>query len=150
VYNDTQTNNYNKNMITIKISYEGGVAVYRQIVDQISHMVASGQLPENSELPPIRKLAKTILVNPNTIAKAYNELERNGIIYKKSGVGCFVNEHKSPFSDEERHKIIEDYVQQLLVKAYQLEFSHEDIIAKIERQIANQKLTNKNSKIKRG
>jgi GntR family transcriptional regulator len=122
-------------MYSIKISYEGGVPIYRQIVNQIKQLIASGRLPVDCELPPIRKLAQSIVVNPNTVAKAYKELEHQGVIYTKQGAGCFVSGKKSPLSDQERQRIIRDYVQQLLTQAHQLNFSYEDIVKEISLQL---------------
>ncbi len=122
-------------MYSIKISYEDGVPIYRQIVNQIKQLVASGRLPVGSELPPIRKLAQSIVVNPNTVAKAYKELEYQGVIYSRQGAGCFVSDRESPLSKQERQRILRDYVQQMLTQAHQLDFSYEDIINEINRQI---------------
>ncbi|MCF6176719.1 MAG: GntR family transcriptional regulator [Victivallaceae bacterium] len=123
-------------MYSIKISYEGGVPIYRQIVNQIKQLVASGRLAVGSELPPIRKLAQSIVVNPNTVAKAYKELEYQGVIYTKQGAGCFVSDQVSPLSADERVRILSEYVQQLLTQAYQLKFTYTDIIKEIDNQIA--------------
>ncbi len=122
-------------MYSIKISYEDGVPIYRQIVNQIKQLVTSGRLPVGSELPPIRKLAQSIVVNPNTVAKAYKELEYQGVIYSRQGAGCFVSDRESPLSEQERQRILRDYVQQMLTQAHQLDFSYEDIINEINRQI---------------
>ena len=127
-------------MYSIKISYEGGVPIYRQIVNQIKQLVASGRLAIGRELPPIRKLAHSIVVNPNTVAKAYKELEHQGVIFTKQGAGCFVSDKDSPLSEAERYRIMGEYVQQLLTQAHQLKFSHADIIKEIDNQI---KINNK-------
>ncbi len=122
-------------MYSIKISYAGGVPIYRQIVNQIKQLVASGRLAVGSELPAIRKLAQGIVVNPNTVAKAYKELEHQGVIYAKQGAGCFVSDKASPLSKQERSRILSEYVQQLLTQAHQLQFSYTDIIKELDNQI---------------
>ena len=127
-------------MHSIKISYEDGVPIYRQIVNQIKQLVASGRLGIGSELPPIRKLALSIVVNPNTVAKAYKELEHQGVIFTKQGAGCFVSAKESPLSEDERLRIMSEYVQQLLTQAHQLKFSYADIIKELDNQI---KINNK-------
>ena len=121
-------------MYSIKISYESGVAIYRQIVNQIKQLVASGRLTVDSELPPIRKLAQSIVVNPNTVAKAYKELEHQGVIYTKQGAGCFVSDQASLLSEAECSRILTDYVQQLLTQAHQLKFSYTAIIKELDKQ----------------
>ena len=122
-------------MYSIRISYEDGVPIYRQIVNQIKQLITSGRLTVGSELPPIRKLAQSIVVNPNTVAKAYKELEYQGVIFTKQGAGCFVADKGSPLSESERKRILRDYVQQLVTQAHQLQFSYADIIKELDKQI---------------
>ena len=74
----------------IQIDPSSGMPVYRQVMNQIKQAIASGVLKMDDQLPTIRDLAKEIQINPNTIAKAYNELEHEGAIYKKQGMGSFV------------------------------------------------------------
>ena len=74
----------------IHISTGDGVPIYLQIVQQVKLLVASGRLAPGEELPPIRVLADQILVNPNTVAKAYRELEREGTVATRPGDGVFV------------------------------------------------------------
>jgi GntR family transcriptional regulator len=121
-------------MYGIKLSYEDGVPIYRQIVNQLKQLIASGRLPAGSELPPIRKLAQSIVINPNTVAKAYKELEYQGIIYTRKGTGCFVSDKGSPLSKNERERIISEYVQQLLTQAKLLNYTYEEIIQEIDKQ----------------
>ena len=73
----------------ITISVADGVPIYRQIVNQIRYMVASGLLEPGEEIPPIRTLALQLRVTPNTIVKAYDELETAGILLKRRGAGTF-------------------------------------------------------------
>ena len=82
----------------IEISLEDGVPIYRQIVNQVKYLVASGQLIADEELPPIRTLAEQLLVTPNTIVKAYRELEAEGLVYKRRGAGTYVAEVASPLA----------------------------------------------------
>lgn len=126
-------------MYGIKLSYEGGVPVYRQIVNQLKQLIASGRLPVDSELPPIRKLAQNLIVNPNTVAKAYKELEYQGIIYTRQGAGSFVSGKESPLSTRERERIIGEYVQQLLTQAGLLNYTYEEIIREINKQFKREK-----------
>tara|TARA_B100000609_G_C17024144_1_gene335319 strand:- start:149 stop:529 length:381 start_codon:yes stop_codon:yes gene_type:complete len=121
-------------MYSIKINYEGGVPIYRQIVDQLKQLIATKRLSPGDELPPIRKLAQSLVVNPNTVAKAYKELEHQGIIFTKQGAGCFVSDKESPLSLQERERIIREYVQQLLNQADLLGFSYDDLIKEIDKQ----------------
>jgi GntR family transcriptional regulator len=72
------------------IEFHSGVPVYRQIINMISTAIANGTLKEGAQLPTIRTLCETLDVNPNTVAKAYRELELKGVISTERGSGCFV------------------------------------------------------------
>ena len=80
----------------LHISTNGGVPIYQQIVTQIKHMVASGRLRPNEEVPPIRVLAEQLRINPNTVARAYRELEAVGLLVSRRGSGTHVAEKGSP------------------------------------------------------
>ena len=112
----------------IQISLEDGVPIYRQIVSQVKYMVASRQLLPGEELPPIRVLAKQLLVTPNTIVKAYRELEVDGVVYKRRGAGTYVSEFSSPLARKERRKILASRVDALLAEARQMDFSFDDVL----------------------
>ena len=84
--------------------------IYRQIVNQIRYMVASGLLEPGEEIPPIRTLALQLTVTPNTIVKAYDELESAGIVRKRRGAGTYVSDGPSPLARRERNRIIEQRV----------------------------------------
>ena len=71
------------------------IPIYEQIRDKIIALIVSGTLAENDQLPSVRSLAKDTSVNPNTVAKAYQELERNGIIYSVPGRGSFISKPDS-------------------------------------------------------
>src|SRR5207302_8634319 len=68
-----------------------GVPIYLQIVNQVKYLVAAGRLLPGEELPPIRVLAERLVINPNTVARAYRELERAGVVTKRSTTGTFVS-----------------------------------------------------------
>jgi len=112
----------------IQISLQDGVPIYRQIVTQVKYMVASRQLLPGEELPPIRVLAKQLLVTPNTIVKAYRELEVDGVVYKRRGAGTYVSEFISPLARKERKKILASRVDALLAEARQMDFSFDDVL----------------------
>ena len=101
----------------IHISSNDGVPIYIQIVNQVKHLVASGRLTPGEEIPPIRALAQQLLVNPNTVARAYLELERTGIVTKRHGSGTYVSEVPSPLSRREKLKVLTQRADALLVEA---------------------------------
>ena len=98
--------------------------IYLQIIEAIKYHVATGTLSPHDELPSVRSLAKEYLINPNTVARAYLELERDGMIYKKRGMGTFVAEKETSMSQQEKMK--EDYNRMLL--AHCLSRRERDII----------------------
>jgi GntR family transcriptional regulator len=75
---------------------DGRVPIYQQIVQQVKYLVASGRLRPGEELPPIRVLAERLVINPNTVARAYRELERAGVVSKRSTTGTFVSAAGAP------------------------------------------------------
>lgn len=112
----------------ISINVREGVAIYRQIVNQVKYLVASGLLRPGEELPPIRTLALQLKVTPNTIVKAYDELEISGVVHKRRGSGTFVSDARPQLALRERRRIIEQRIDALLVEAHQLNFSADDIV----------------------
>jgi GntR family transcriptional regulator len=114
--------------VDININLADGVPIYRQIVNQVKYLVASGLLQPGEELPPIRTLALQLKVTPNTIVKAYDELEIAGVIHKRRGAGTFVSEGRPQVSLRERRRVIEQRIDGLLAEAHQLNFSADDIL----------------------
>ena len=121
----------------IKINLADGVPLYRQIVNQIRYMVATGVLVVGDELPPIRTLALELKVTPNTIVKAYGELEAAGVVRKRHGSGTFVSDGgPSRLATKERRRIIDERIDALLAEARQLDFSLDDLFKAIQRRHA--------------
>jgi GntR family transcriptional regulator len=122
--------------VDIRIDPADGVPIYRQIVNQIRYVVASGLLEPGDELPTIRALALQLKVTPNTIVKAYEELERAGVLEKRHGSGTFVSGASTRLADRERRRIIEQRIDALLAEAHHLGFSLEDLFKLIHRRQA--------------
>jgi GntR family transcriptional regulator len=120
----------------ITISVTDGVAIYRQIVNQVKYLVASGLLKPGEELPPIRTLALQLKVTPNTIVKAYGELETSGIVHTRQGSGTFVADARPQLGIRERRRIIEQRIDALLAEGHQLNFSADDILRMIRERKA--------------
>jgi GntR family transcriptional regulator len=113
----------------IHISAADGVPIYIQIVNQVKHLVGSGRLSPGEEIPPIRVLAEKLLINPNTVARAYLELERAGVVTKRHGSGTFVSESPSPLSRREKFKVLNQRADALLVEAGHLDIELDEVIA---------------------
>ena len=118
----------------IHISAGDGVPIYQQIVNQVKYLIASGRLEPGVEMPPIRVLAERLLVNPNTVARAYRELESAGVVEKRRTAGTYVSESGSPLARRERLKIIAERVDALLAEARQLGLGVDELIALIARR----------------
>ncbi|MCI0358818.1 MAG: GntR family transcriptional regulator [Planctomycetaceae bacterium] len=112
----------------IHISSHDGVPIYLQIVNQVKYLVASGRLAAGEELPPIRTLAERLLVNPNTVARAYRELELAGIVTKRRTAGTYVSDTTSPLARRERMKIVTERVDALLAEARQMNIDTDTLI----------------------
>jgi len=118
----------------IRISTTEGVPIYLQIVNQVKQLLSSGRLEAGEELPPIRVLAGQLLVNPNTVARAYLELERAGIVTKRHGSGTFVSNGGSPLARRERIKILTARANSLLAEAEHLGVELNDLIDLLRQQ----------------
>jgi len=128
----------------LHISTDDGVPIYFQIANQVKYLVASGRLAPGEELPPIRVLAQQLLVNPNTVARAYLELERDGVVVKRHGSGTYVSDNGSPLARKERLKILSQRVDALLVEARHMQVAPEELIKLVkEREQSMAPLQNK-------
>ncbi len=112
----------------IQIQPVSGTPIYLQIVNQVKYHVASEQLTPNEEMPPIRVLAEQLIINPNTVARAYLELERAGIVVRKRGSGTFVAESPPSVSKRQREKILSERVDGLLTEAKQLGVETDELL----------------------
>lgn len=112
----------------IHISPHNGIPIYLQIVNQVKYLIASGRLAPPDELPPIRVLAEQLVINPNTVARAYRDLEQAGILTSRRGAGTYVAEGGSPLARKERVRILTERVDGLLAEAHQLKFTTDELI----------------------
>lgn len=106
--------------------------IFSQIMEGVRLAVATGRVFAGERIPSIRDLAVELRVNPNTVARAYQELERSGLIESRRGMGYFVNaELNGSLADHERRKLLETRIEELLSAALELGFGPEDVIAAI-------------------
>ena len=112
----------------LQISTQDGIPIYQQIVNQIRYLIAAGRLQPGEELTPIRVLADQLTINPNTVARAYLELERAGIVTKQHGSGTYVSETRIPLPQREKNKILCRRVDALLAEARHLGVELADVI----------------------
>lgn len=112
----------------IQLNFKSGKPVYLQVVDQIKSAAASGALKAGEALPAIRPLAEELRVNRNTIAKAYGELESQGIIENRQGRGCFLADNHSPLKKDIRRKMLVEEIDQAVVQAHHLQFNRDEFL----------------------
>ena len=112
----------------IQLNFKSGKPVYLQVVDQIKSAAASGALQPGEPLPSIRPLAEQLRLNRNTIAKAYAELESQGVIETIAGKGCFVTQNNSPLKKAVREKMLADEIDAAIVQAHHLQVNEKDFL----------------------
>lgn len=112
----------------VHISPNDGIPIYQQIVNQVKFLVAARRLKPGDEVLPIRALAEQLLVNPNTVARAYRELESSGVLVSRQGSGTRVADAGSPLSRKEKMRLLRDRADTLLAEAYQLGVSLDDTV----------------------
>ena len=112
----------------LQINFKSGKPVYLQLVDQIKAAAAAGTVQTGEPLPSIRPLAEELRVNRNTIAKAYGELESQGVIETIPGKGCFVKANNSPLKKEVRRKLLEGEIDQVIVQAHHLQVGQQEFV----------------------
>ena len=118
-----------------QIDFKSGKPVYLQLVDQIRYAAASGTLRSGEPLPSIRPLAEELRVNRNTIAKAYAELESQGVIETIPGKGCFPKVNNSPFTKQVRQRLLVTEIDEAVVMAHHLSVDHEKFLALVKERL---------------
>jgi GntR family transcriptional regulator len=113
---------------------DDGVPIYLQIVNQVKFQVASGRLAPGGELPPIRVLAEQLRINPNTVVRAYRELELAGVVEKRGTTGTYISATASPLARRERLRILTERVDALVVEARQLGVPVDEVLELIRKR----------------
>jgi GntR family transcriptional regulator len=115
--------------VDLKINTSDGAPIYQQIVDQVKRSVAMGRLKPEDPLPSVRQLARDLTINPNTVARAYLELEHQGYIYKRHGLGAFVCAPVAGAVRRERNKLVAGLFEKAIVEAVSFGMSASEITA---------------------
>lgn len=116
----------------VRIHPASGVPLYLQIESQVKQAIAAQAVREDDPLPPVRKLAAELRVNPNTVARAYQNLERDGVIRTVQGGGCYVNGAAPRLLKPEKIRRLKPLAAQLAVEAKQLMLPREDTLRLLE------------------
>ena len=119
----------------INIDPSSGLPIYLQIAQQIKTAVAMGRLLPEEPLPSVRQLAVELAVNPNTVARAYLDLEIEGVIYKRQGAGTFVSGQGVEMSKAERRRVLNDLLEKALVEGVNLGLSERELRDAFERML---------------
>jgi GntR family transcriptional regulator len=115
----------------IQIATHSATPIFRQIVDQIRRQVTTGQLTTGDSLPSVRQLAKDLVINPNTVAKAYAELQRDGLLESQQGRGIFVAKKRTIYTKAERTRRLDEAIERFASEALVLDFSNEEIFNRL-------------------
>ena len=118
----------------LHINPKDGKPIYRQIIEQVKYLIAAGRLRAGEELPTVRGLAQDLLINPNTVARAYRDLEQAGILTTRQGSGTFVSNKHSPLSREECLRILTARADALLADSHHLGFDLNETLALVRRR----------------
>ena len=116
-----------------RLDLSSGVPVYRQIMDQVSSGMASGALKTGDQLPTVRQLAVDLAVNPNTVVRAYRELEIRGVLDTQQGTGTFISRNRVKRDDAERQRQLGQIAGECLARAGSAGFSIEELLDAIQK-----------------
>ncbi len=111
--------------------------IYQQIMDEIRRAIVVGTLDPDDPLPSVRQLAAELRINPNTVQQAYRELEREGVVHKRRGLGTFVSGLRS--ADDERQSLARSLAERTLREAYRHGLSVDELVAAVERAARDDK-----------
>ncbi len=121
---------------TISIDLKSGVPIYRQIIDQVKSAIATGAIGPGDRLPTVRQLSVDLSVNPNTVSRAYTELELTGLVETHMGSGTFVGTKPVQQDEVERRRILDQICQELLSRASSHGFTLDDVLENLSQRKA--------------
>lgn len=120
--------------ISFLLDMKSGIPFYRQIIDQVKTAIATGVLEPGYKLPTVRQLAVELSINPNTVSRAYTELELTGLVETQMGSGTFVSHREVKQDDVERQRMLDQICQELLARASSYGFTLEDIMKNLKQR----------------
>jgi GntR family transcriptional regulator len=121
--------------VEFSISTTAGVPLYQQLTEQICAAIARGRLRGDERLPSVRELSQTLVVNPNTVARAYTELERDGTLYTRPGLGVFVSTSRPALSKKARRERLVKGVDHFLVDAVRLGCESAEVLELVDERM---------------
>jgi len=123
--------------LPFRLDMQSGVPVYRQIMDQIHGAIASGALRPGAQLPTVRQLAVDLSVNPNTVVRAYRELEIRGVLSTQQGIGTFISARPVTVDEAGRQRQLTQLVGEFLARAGAAGFSADEVSARLLEFLSN-------------
>jgi len=123
----------------LQLDLHSGVPVYRQIIDQVLAAIASGRLASGDQLPTVRQLAVDLSINPNTVIRAYRELEIRGFLDTQQGSGTFISEQRVQQDEEERVRKLDMIVSDTIARAGADGFTAKQVLDRLKELLAEQK-----------
>ena len=120
--------------IRIQLDATSGVPFYRQIIDRVRAAIATGELTPGDRLPTVRQLAVDLSVNPNTVSRAYTELELTGLVETQMGSGTFVGQQRVERNDVERRRVLDQLCQEFLSRVSSHGFTLDDVLTNLEQR----------------
>jgi len=126
-------------LFTFRLDTRSGVPVYRQLIDQVQAGIASGTLASGAQIPTVRQVAVDLEINPNTVLRAYRELEIRGVLDTQQGTGTFVSERKVPQDDAERGRQLEQLVSEFVARAGAGGFTLQELIESLDARLPEDK-----------
>ena len=117
------------------ISTGSTTPIYRQITEQVRLAVATGKLEVDDQLPSVRALAEELVINPNTVARAYADLAREGVIESRAGRGVFVIRKRKVFTREEGWRRLEPLIDTIIGEAMAMDFTADDVQDAVEKKL---------------
>ncbi|HWB84245.1 MAG TPA: GntR family transcriptional regulator [Bryobacteraceae bacterium] len=120
-----------KRPFAFRLDLRSGVPVYRQIIDQVTGGIASGTLAPGDQLPTVRQVAVDLAINPNTVVRAYRELEIRGVLETQQGTGTFVSRQKVKVDEVERQRRLNQLVGEFVARAGAAGFTVADLLEQI-------------------
>ncbi len=123
----------------VAISTGSNTPIYKQITDQVRRAVATGRLAVRDQLPSIRALAEDLVINPNTVARAYADLAREGLIESRPGRGVFITRKRKVFTREEGWRRLEPLIDAVIGEAMAMDFSREELREALQKKLGQWK-----------
>jgi len=114
--------------VQIELDNSSGRPVYQQIVDRVKRDVALGKLTRDEKLPTVRELAAQLVINPNTIAKAFRQLEQEGVIVTRPGAGSFVARLDNSLSKSFRRRLLMEQIERLITDAIHMQIDRDTLV----------------------